>query len=110
MRILNCNAFATVTVALMSLLSSGIVYADSLEFGVVGSPIDLSANVHEAILPGGMVFQDSKPLFGTAPDPKQSAELCTSRQRASTPRAGRPTFPPHSHPHSRSRTAMAAWV
>jgi hypothetical protein len=75
MRILNCNAFATVTVALMSLLSSAIVYADSLEFGVVGSPIDLSANVHEAILPGGTVFQDSKPLFGTAPDPKQSAEL-----------------------------------
>jgi hypothetical protein len=41
----------------------------------VGSPIDLSANVSEAILPGGTVFQDSKPLFGTTPDPRQSAEL-----------------------------------
>jgi hypothetical protein len=41
----------------------------------VGSPIDLSANVSESILPGGTVFQDSKPLFGTTPDPKQRAEL-----------------------------------
>ena len=49
-------------------------FADT-DFGVVGSPIDLSANVSEAILPGGTVFQDSKPLFGTEPDPKQSAEL-----------------------------------
>jgi hypothetical protein len=49
-------------------------YADT-DFGVVGSPIDLSANVSEAILPGGTVFQNSSPLFGTEPDPKQSAEL-----------------------------------
>jgi hypothetical protein len=44
-------------------------------FGVVGSPIDLSANVSEAILPGGTIFQESMPLFGTLPDPVQSAEL-----------------------------------
>ena len=49
--------------------------AGPLQFGVVGSPIDLSANVSEAILPGGTIFQDSAPLFGTSPDPKQSAEL-----------------------------------
>ena len=48
---------------------------EPLPFGVLGSPIDLSANVSEAILPGGTVFQESKPVFGTAPDPKQSAEL-----------------------------------
>jgi hypothetical protein len=58
------------------MLSSRALYADNLQFGVVGSPIDLSANVTETILPGGVkVFQDSKPLFGTGPDPKQSAEL-----------------------------------
>jgi hypothetical protein len=45
-------------------------YADT-DFGVVRSPIDLSANVSEAILPGGTVFQNSSP----EPDPKQSAEL-----------------------------------
>jgi hypothetical protein len=54
--------------------ASASAYADP-DFGVVGSPIDLSANVSEAILPGGTIFDDSKPLFGTEPDPKQSAEL-----------------------------------
>jgi len=55
--------------------SVGILTASTLQFGVVGSAIDLSANVSEAILPGGTIFQQSDPLFGTAPDPKQSAEL-----------------------------------
>ena len=54
---------------------AAVAYADPIQFGVVGSPIDLSANVSEAILPGGTVFQQSQPLFGTEPDPKQSAEL-----------------------------------
>ena len=49
-------------------------YADP-NFGVVGSPIDLSANVSEAILPGGTLFHDASPVFGAEPDPKQSAEL-----------------------------------
>lgn len=71
----NRNALAALTAALISAFSSGRLYADPTQFGVVGSPIDLSANVRESILPGGTVFQDSKPLFGTAPDPKQSAEL-----------------------------------
>lgn len=72
---INRNAFAALMAALLSLFSSGRSHADTLQFGVVGSPIDLSANVSEAILPGATVFQDSQPLFGTAPDPKQSAEL-----------------------------------
>ena len=54
---------------------AAVAHADPIQFGVVGSAIDLSANVSEAILPGGTVFQDSHPLFGTEPDPKQSAEL-----------------------------------
>jgi hypothetical protein len=62
-------------VVLVSGLSSETLYANPLPFGVVGSPIDLSANVSESILPEGRVFQDSSPLFGTAPDPVQSAEL-----------------------------------
>jgi hypothetical protein len=49
-------------------------YADT-DFGVVGSLIDLSANVSEAILPGGTVFKDASPVFGAERDPKQSAEL-----------------------------------
>jgi hypothetical protein len=48
-------------------------------FGDVGGPIDLSANVSEAIVPGGTVFQNSSPLFGTEPDRKESAELHAKR-------------------------------
>jgi len=58
-----------------TVLSSGTAYASSLAFGVVGSLIDMSANVSEAILPGGTLFQDSKPLFGTEPTPTQSTAL-----------------------------------
>jgi hypothetical protein len=72
---LNRNARTALIAALISVSSNGTLCADTLQFGVVGSPIDLSANVSEAILPGGTVFQDAKPLFGTTPDPKQSAEL-----------------------------------
>ncbi len=68
------SVFKFVGAALVSVLTSGALYADSM-FGVVGSPIDLSANVQEALLPGGTVFQNSEPLFGTTPVPKQSAEL-----------------------------------
>lgn len=65
----------TAFAATLSVLSSGTLCATPLGFGVDGSPIDISANVSEAILPGGTVFQDSKPVFGTVPDPKQSAQL-----------------------------------
>jgi hypothetical protein len=73
--IINCNVVAALAATLISVFSSGTLYASTLQFGVVGSPIDLSANVSEAILPGGTVFQESNPLFGTTPDPKQSTEL-----------------------------------
>ena len=72
---INRNRAAALTAALISAVCGGNLYASTLQFGVVGSPIDLSANVSESILPGGTVFQDSSPIFGTQPDPKQSAEL-----------------------------------
>jgi hypothetical protein len=40
-------------------------HADS-DFGVVGSPIDLSANVSETILSGGAIFNDFDPILGRA--------------------------------------------
>ena len=73
--IIHRNPLAAVAAALISVFSGRASYAGTLQFGVVGSPIDLSANVSEAILPGGTIFHDSSPLFGTEPDPKQSAEL-----------------------------------
>jgi hypothetical protein len=72
---INRNRLAVLTAGLVSAFSGGALYAGTLQFGVVGSPIDMSANVSEAILPGSTVFQDSRPLFGTQPDPKQSTEL-----------------------------------
>src|SRR5215475_7847200 len=71
-------ALAAVAAVLISAFTGTTLRADTtLAFGVVGSPIDLSSNVSEAILPGanGNVFQDSKPLFGTEPSPNQSSEL-----------------------------------
>jgi len=102
------KVLAALTVALVSVFSSVALNAEILKFGVVGSPIDLSANVKESILPGSAVFQDSKPLFGTTPDTVQSAELLHVSDRASTARGVRPTFPVHSRPLSPSRTAMVA--
>jgi len=76
MRILMHRAArAASTATLIAVCSGGTTYADPIGFGVVGSAIDLSANVKESILPNGTLFQDSKPLFGTTPDPIQSAEL-----------------------------------
>jgi hypothetical protein len=71
----NRYALPAVTAVLISVFSSGALYAGPIQFGVIGSPIDLSANVSESILPGGTVFEASEPLFGTTPNPKQSAEL-----------------------------------
>ena len=51
------------------------LYAGPLPLGIVGRPIDLSANVSDTTLPGGSPFQEPSLLFGTAPDPVQSAEL-----------------------------------
>jgi len=51
----NRSALAALTVILLSALSTGALRASTLQFGVVGSPIDLSANVSESILPGATV-------------------------------------------------------
>jgi hypothetical protein len=68
---INRNALAALfAAAFISVFSSGTLYADT-----VATPLDLSANVIESILPGGTVFHDSKPLFGTTINPLQSAEL-----------------------------------
>lgn len=56
---INRNALAAPIAALISLFFSGTLYGGTI------ATIDLSANVIESILPGGTVFHDSKPLFGT---------------------------------------------
>jgi hypothetical protein len=42
--------------------------------GIVGAPIDLSAFVHEALLPGGTIFEDTHSVTGAFTTPVQSAE------------------------------------
>src|SRR5215468_7718512 len=67
------NALAASAAALIALFSAGPSSASTLPFGVFGFPLDISANVRESIIPGGNVFEDSKPLFDTVQG--QSAEL-----------------------------------
>jgi hypothetical protein len=70
---------ATLGALVVSGLASQAVDAETLPFGVIGTPIDLSANVSERIQPGNAtVFEQSQPLFGTTPVPKQSADLLHS--------------------------------
>src|SRR5262245_18429896 len=40
---------------------------------IVGAPIDLSAFVHEALIPGGTIFEDTHSVTGALTTPKQSA-------------------------------------
>src|SRR6516162_10183701 len=40
----------------------------------IAAPIDLSAFVHEAVLPGGTIFEDTRSVTGALTTPKQSAE------------------------------------
>jgi len=67
---INRKALAGLFAAFISGFSSGTLYADT-----VLTPVDLSANVIESVLPGGTVFHDSKPLFGATIDPLQTTEL-----------------------------------
>jgi PEP-CTERM motif len=60
--------------SLLFIVCSGPVLADT-PFGVVGSPIDISAFVQESLLPGGTLAEQSQPIFGTQASPKQSAQL-----------------------------------
>ncbi|HEY7306044.1 MAG TPA: hypothetical protein VH601_18100 [Bryobacteraceae bacterium] len=63
---INRYALGALTAAFVSVFCPGTLYASTLQFGVIGNPIDLSANVSEAILPGGTFFHGSKLLFGIA--------------------------------------------
>ena len=66
----NRKALAALFAGFIAVFSSEILYADTVLI-----PVDLSANVIESLLPGGTVFHDSKPLFGTTIDPLQTTEL-----------------------------------
>jgi hypothetical protein len=52
----------------------GAVQAAYADGEIVGAPIDLSAFVHEALLPGATLFDDTQAVTGAFTTPKQSAK------------------------------------
>jgi PEP-CTERM motif len=61
-------------IALMACLAVALM-VDRAAYGeIVGAPIDLAAFVHEALLPGGTIFEDTHPVTGALTTPKQSAK------------------------------------
>jgi hypothetical protein len=57
---------------------------------IIGAPIDLFASVHEAVLPGGTIFDDTHSVTGALTTPKQSAEYLYLASKGEN-LSGRPT-------------------
>lgn len=61
-------------VALAACVAVALAASNATAQEIVGAPIDLSAFVHEALLPGGTIFEDTHSITGALTTPKQSAE------------------------------------
>ncbi len=61
-------------IVLTACLAVALMAGEAVGGGIVGAPIDLSARVHEALLPGGTIFDDTHSVTGALITPKQSAE------------------------------------
>src|SRR5262249_8427322 len=61
-------------VALAACLAAALAASNVAAQDIVGAPIDLSAFVHEALLPGGTIFEDTHSVTGALSTPKQTAE------------------------------------
>jgi hypothetical protein len=57
-----------------ALLVGALAAGPAAAGGIAGAPIDLSAFVHEGLLPGGTIFEDTQSVVGALTTPKQSAE------------------------------------
>jgi hypothetical protein len=55
-------------------LAVALMASQAVSGEIVGAPIDLSAFVHEAVLPGGTIFEDTHSVTGALSTPTQSAE------------------------------------
>ena len=53
--------------------------------GIVGAPIDLSAFVHEGLLPGPTIFEDTHSVLGAGSTPVESAEYFYPASRGENP-------------------------
>src|SRR5262245_37916084 len=61
-------------IVLTAYLAVALTAGQAVRADIVGAPIDLSASVHEAVLPGGTIFDDTHSVTGALTTPKQSAE------------------------------------
>jgi hypothetical protein len=61
-------------IALTACLAFVCMTGQALGGDIVGAPIDLSAFVHEALLPGGTIFEDTHSVTGASSTPVQSAD------------------------------------
>jgi hypothetical protein len=57
-----------------TLLAGALAAGQAMGGEIVGAPIDLSAFVHEGLLPGSTIFEDTHSVVGALTTPKQSAE------------------------------------
>src|SRR6185436_8672732 len=64
------RSIALMAIGAVVLAVGQAAYADGQ---IVGAPIDLSAFVHEALLPGGTLFDDTQTVTGAFTTPTQSA-------------------------------------
>jgi hypothetical protein len=61
-------------IALTACLAVALMAGRAVGGEIVGAPIDLSAFVHEGLLPGGTIFEDTHAVTGAFTAPKQGAE------------------------------------
>ena len=69
-----CTHRQNPTPLLLTFAISAMASQATLADDIVGAPIDLSAFVHEAVIPGGTIFEDTHTVTGALTTPKQSAE------------------------------------
>jgi hypothetical protein len=55
-------------------LAVALMAGQAISGEIVGAPIDLSARVHEGLLPGGTILDDTHSVTGALTKPEQSAE------------------------------------
>src|SRR5215467_3836643 len=63
-----------VQILVTACLALTVMSGQAVSGDIVGAPIDLSAFVHEALLPGGTIFEDTHSVTGAFTTPVQSAE------------------------------------
>ena len=69
-------------IGLAAVFCGALLWGQSVTAGeIVGAPIDLSAFVHEAVIPGATIFEDTHTVTGAFTTPTQSAEYFYSASK-----------------------------